>query len=77
MTFDDEENKTDVLSRAEEETISTKLIEENIKTKEGETAKSSPRKSRTVPSSKTEGSVWLRYTPREPQISETDPSTES
>lgn len=76
MTFD-EENKTDVLSQVGEETISTKLIEESIKTKEAETAKPPPRKSRTVPSSKTEGSVWLRYTPREPKISDSDPSTES
>ena len=75
MTIDDEENTTNVLSQVGEETISTNLVEEV--TKDIDTAKSPPRKSRTVPSSQTDGSVWFRYAPREPQICESEPSTES
>lgn len=75
MTFEDEENKTDVPSQVGEETISTNLVEEVAKNID--TAKSPPRKSRTIPSSETDGSVWLRYAPREPQICESESSTES
>jgi hypothetical protein len=75
MTIEDEGNKTDILSQVGEEIIPTH-IEEEV-TRDIDTAKSSPRKSRTVPSSKTDGSVWLRYAPREAQICESEPSTES
>ena len=41
------------------------------------TGKQTPKTGRTVPSSQTEGSVWLRYTPREPGSGDLDISTET
>lgn len=41
-----------------------------------DTAKSPAEKGRTVRSSQTHGSVWLRFTPRPPQAGKYDLSTE-
>lgn len=74
MTIEDEENRTDVPSQISEQTIPSDLVPDVPKGVD--TAKLSQQKERTVPSTKTEGSVWLRYAPREPQIDESESSTE-
>lgn len=67
MTTRDRENKINThISTSDDKTIKSNLI--SSESKEIHTSSESPQKGQTAPSSKTKGSVWLRYSPRDRTI---------
>lgn len=67
-----EKNNTGA-SIQQEETIQAEII--SAVPGGTDTGAPAPSKGQIVPSSSTEGSVWLRYTPYEPKMSDYDSST--
>ena len=69
-SHEDKINSTHISTPADK-TINSDLIP--FEGEESHTSSKSPEKGQTAPSSKTDGSVWLRYAPREraTDISET------